>query len=160
MPSLRRPLLVLWGAGLAVVSGCAGTAGLPHVAVASLVPIGAHRIPAPAAALPTISNESDIRTVLSRVGAFPSGSELRIGGVRDGRPTRYVAFLLDGRLWCPQPGRAGGAADFPRPLQTLDVGKIGSVEIVRDSAAAPYARRCAVPVEAVVRVRTGTAGRG
>ena len=161
MPSLRPPFSALWGVTLAVVgasAGCTRNAGLPPVPIASLVPITGHRIPAAAEALRPVSTGSGAHTVLA-VGAFPLGSGVGISGVRDGPPARFVAVLLDDRLWCPRSGRTGRSADLPAPVQALDPATIASIDVARDSAAAPYARRCAEPVDAVLRIRTRAAGR-
>ena len=138
-------------------AGCTGSAGLPPVPIASLVPIIGHRFPAAAEALRPISTGSGTHTV--RVGAFPRGSGVGISGVRDGPPARFVAVLFDDRLWCPRSGRTGRSADLPAPVQALDPATIASIDVARDSAAAPYARRCAEPVDAVVRIRTRAARR-
>jgi hypothetical protein len=162
MPSLRPPSSALWGAAFALVgtgAACAGHAGLPLVPHAGLVSIGIRTVPAAAVVLSPFPEGSGagIVALSARALAAPS-SRIVIRGPHDGPPPGAVApaFLVDGRLWCPRRGPTGRYTELAGPVQALEAGAITSIEVIRDAAAAPYARRCAAPVDAVVRVQTRT----
>jgi hypothetical protein len=124
------------------------------------VPIDTRTSSAAAVVLSPIPDASLSRSVVIPADALGPDDRIMIRERNDGPPPGAIApaFVVDGRLWCPRRGPTGRFAQLAAPVPTLDATAITSVEVVRGSAAAPHARRCAAPVDAVVRVRTRASG--
>jgi hypothetical protein len=150
------PALLAAAFVVSAVAACAGHAAVPVVRRPALVPINSRASSAAAVILSPIPSASLGRSVVVRAGPLGPGGRIVIRGKNDGPPPSAdaPAFVVDGRLWCPRRGPDGRFTELAAPVQTLDAAAITSVDVVRGSAAAPYARRCGAPVDAVVRVRT------
>jgi hypothetical protein len=137
-------------------AACASHPGLPLVPRARLVPIGTGKPSAPTLVTPRPTLGPGDLTIVAHADSLSPDPRIRIHAKYDGPPPSTVvpAFLVDGRLWCPRRGPTGRYTEVARSIQALDARAISSIELVRGAAAAPYTRRCAAPVDALIRVRT------
>jgi hypothetical protein len=153
-----------WGVAfltLTTSAACASQARPPLVPRARLVPIRSEGAPTPTAVISPTGVGPSARTIVVHVDSLAPGPRVTIHGKNDGPPPLATApaFLIDGQLWCPRRGPTGRYTEVAARVQALDAGAITSVEVIRGAAAARYARRCAAPVGAVVRVQTRTSPR-